>query len=80
MFYIHFKVYRQRYSLSYIEIYKVKTDVMNIISLKDQDIIKDLDKVFNPNNLWIDRNNGSFNTKMCLIKDQAAGLYSFANS
>ena len=35
------------------------------------------EKVFNPKQMFISRNNGDFNRKMNLIKDEAIGLHAF---
>lgn len=55
-------------------------DVLNIISLKTNELKKSFDQVFNPHkSLVIDRNTGRFNNKFSLIKDQLIGLYQFCN-
>lgn len=55
-------------------------DVLNIISLKTNELKKAFDTVFNPHkSLIIDRNTGRFNSKHSLIKDQLIGLYQFCN-
>lgn len=51
-------------------------DVLYIISLKDQKMVKSFE-IFNPRNMMIDRNNFTFNTRMSLIKDQSIGIYTF---
>ena len=52
-------------------------DVMNIISIKTNEFRDYYNKLFNPRLMMIDRNDGKFNRKMNLIKDQMIGLYSF---
>jgi DNA-directed RNA polymerase beta' subunit len=52
-------------------------DVINIISIKTQEFTNHYNKIFNPRVMMIDRDNGKFNRKMGLIKDQMIGLYSF---
>lgn len=52
-------------------------DVMNIISIKTKEFRDHYNKLFNPKMMLIDRNDGKFNRKMNLIKDQMIGLYSF---
>ena len=52
-------------------------DVLNIISIKDREIAEKLDQVFNPRVMMISRNNGAFNRKLNLIKDQMIGLHAF---
>lgn len=55
-------------------------DILNIGSFKSQDFSKAFAKSFNPRlNMFIDRNNGSFNNDMNLHKDQMIGLYDFCN-
>lgn len=55
-------------------------DVLNVVSLKTEEIAKAFNKVFNPKtNLFISRNNGNFNNDMNLYKDQLIGLYEFNN-
>lgn len=55
-------------------------DVLNIISLKSNELKKAFDDIFNPHkSLIIDRNTGRFNSKHSLIKDQLIGLYQFCN-
>jgi len=50
---------------------------MNIISIKTNEFRDYYNKLFNPRLMMIDRNDGKFNRKMNLIKDQMIGLYSF---
>ena len=52
-------------------------DVMNIISIKTKEFRDHYNKLFNPKSMMIDRNDGKFNRKMNLIKDQMIGIYSF---
>lgn len=52
-------------------------DVMNVISIKTNEFRDYYNKLFNPRLMMIDRNDGKFNRKMNLIKDQMIGLYSF---
>jgi hypothetical protein len=54
-------------------------DVLNIVSIKDQKLAQTYDKIFNPRHMMIDKNDGNFNRKMNLIKDQLIGLYAFCN-
>lgn len=54
-------------------------DVVALIALKDKEIIDKFDPVFNPVFMFVDRNNGRFNRKLSLIKDQLIGLYAFCN-
>lgn len=59
--------------------HKVDGDVLNIISIKDPKMAQQYDAIFNPRVMMIDRNNGLFNRRMNLIKDQLIGLYAFCN-
>lgn len=52
-------------------------DVLNLISIKDRKIAESLDQIFNPRHMMISRNNGKFNRKMSLIKDETIGLHAF---
>ena len=52
-------------------------DVLNIISLKTQEFVNHYNNILNPKGMMIDRNDGRFNRKMNLIKDQMIGLFSF---
>lgn len=54
-------------------------DVIALISLKDQAVVEALEPVFNPKFMIIDKNNGRFNRRLALIKDQMIGLYAFCN-
>ena len=55
-------------------------DVLNIISLKITSMANEFYKKMNPrNNLFIDRNDGSYNSAAGIFKDQILGLYAFAN-
>jgi hypothetical protein len=54
-------------------------DVLNIVSIKDQKMAQVYDRIFNPRHMMIDKNDGKFNRKMNLIKDQMIGLYAFCN-
>lgn len=53
-------------------------DVMNMVCIKDRKTAKKLE-VFDPINLCVDKNNGKFNRKMNLVKDQLIGLCSFCS-
>ena len=55
-------------------------DVLNIVSIKDRKLAETFDRIFNPRHMMIDKNDGNFNRKMNLIKDQLIGLYAFCNS
>jgi hypothetical protein len=58
----------------------VDGDVLNIISLKVTSLADKYYKKLNPrNNLFIDRNDGMYNSEAGLFKDQIIGLYSFCN-
>ena len=52
-------------------------DVMNIISIKSREFVNHYKNIFDPRMMLIDRNNGKFNRKLSLIKDQMIGLYAF---
>ena len=52
-------------------------DVLNLISIKDRKMANEFDSVFNPRIMMISRNNGDFNRKMQLIKDELIGLHAF---
>ena len=53
-------------------------DVVNIESLKTEELKKEFNKVMNPHNgFLIDRNSGLFNTDFSLIKDQLICLHQF---
>lgn len=54
-------------------------DVLNIVSIKDRKMAEVYDRIFNPRHMMIDKNDGNFNRKMNLIKDQLIGLYAFCN-
>ena len=55
-------------------------DVLNINSLKIDSIRKEYYEKLNPmDNIFIDRNDGKYSLDASLIKDQAIGLYTFAN-
>ena len=55
-------------------------DVLNIISLKVTSMSKTYYRKLNPrSNIFIDRNDGSYNSEAGLFKDQILGLYSFCN-
>ena len=55
-------------------------DVLNVVSLKTQDVSKAFNKIFNPKySMFISRNDGNFNSEMNLFKDQLIGLYEFNN-
>ena len=55
-------------------------DILNVVSLKTEELAKSFNKAFNPKyNLFISRNNGLFNSDMNLFKDQLIGLYEFNN-
>lgn len=55
-------------------------DILNVVSLKSDDLAKAFNRTFNPKfNLFISRNNGLFNNEMNLFKDQLIGLYEFNN-
>jgi len=49
-------------------------DVLNIISLKDNETKELMKEVFSPVNLIIDANNGNFNESLNLERDQVLGL------
>jgi DNA-directed RNA polymerase beta' subunit len=49
-------------------------DVLNIISIKDNETRKICKEVFSPINLIIDSNDGNFNTALNLERDQVLGL------
>lgn len=55
-------------------------DVLNIVSIKDRKMAEVYDRIFNPRHMMIDKNDGRFNRKMNLVKDQLIGLYAFCNS
>lgn len=55
---------------------KFDIQVLNIISVKDAEIIERL-HVFDPVNMLIDRTTGKFNGLMNLIKDQVVALNQF---
>ena len=52
-------------------------DVLNIISLKSREFVEYYNRIYSPIRMMIDRNDGYFNRKMNLIKDQMIGLYAF---
>lgn len=55
-------------------------DVLNINSIKIDSIKDEYYEQLNPmNNIFISRNDGKYNMDASLIKDQAIGLYCFAN-
>lgn len=55
-------------------------DILNIVSLKTKEMVKDFDKTFNPRkSMFISRNDGLFNNDFNLLKDEAIGLYEFNN-
>ena len=55
-------------------------DVLNIISLKIDSVKEEYYEKLNPmNNIFISRNDGKYNMDASLLKDQAIGLYCFAN-
>ena len=63
-----------------IDILVVDGDVLNIISLKIDSIKDEYYEKLNPmNNIFISRNDGKYNMDASLLKDQAIGLYCFAN-
>jgi DNA-directed RNA polymerase subunit beta' len=51
-------------------------DVLNIVSIKDNEMKKIFKEVFSPVNLIIDSNDGSFNQALNLERDQVLGLNS----
>jgi len=52
-------------------------DVLNYIAIPETELADELETMFNPRMMMIDRNNGEFNEKLSLIKDQMIGLYTF---
>lgn len=54
-------------------------DVINIISIKERSMAEIYENIFNPEYMFIDNNDGKFNRRLGLIKDQTIGLYSFCN-
>ncbi len=55
-------------------------DILNIVSIKFQDMKAEYDKNFNPKrSLIISRNDGYFNDNFNLLKDEIIGLYQFNN-
>lgn len=52
---------------------------LNIISLKDPKQAEALNEVFNPKVMIIDKNDGLFNRRMNLIKDEIIGLSHFCS-
>jgi len=52
-------------------------DVLNDNALPETKVADIFEKTFNPRMMIIDRNNGKFNGKMGLIKDQMIGFYKF---
>ena len=58
----------------------VDGDVLNINSLKIDSVKDEYYEKLNPmNNIFISRNDGKYNMDASLLKDQAIGLYCFAN-
>lgn len=55
------------------------TDVFNIVSLKDQEMMDAFDKTYNPRNNIISHDDGRVDRRLMLIKDQMVGLYLFNN-
>ncbi len=53
-------------------------DVLNLISIKDKKMAASLDRVFSLRQMAISRNDGRFNRKTNLIKDEMIGLHAFA--
>ncbi len=54
-------------------------DVLNIVAIVDYKIMERFDELYNPKYLMISKNDGKFNRRMSLIKDQMIGLYAFNN-
>ena len=55
-------------------------DILNIVSLKFGEVSKVFDEKFNPRkNMFVSRNDGTFNDNRNLLKDQMIGLYQFNN-
>lgn len=53
-------------------------DVLNIISLKITSMAENYYRKLNPrSNIFVDRNDGSYNMEAGLFKDQILGLFSF---
>ena len=52
-------------------------DVLNLISIKDRKMAENFERVFSPKLMMISRDNGAFNRKFSLIKDEAIGLHAF---
>lgn len=52
-------------------------DVLNLVSVKDRKMAREFDKTFNPRIMMVSRNNGEFNRKMNLLKDELIGLHTF---
>lgn len=68
-------LYCKRYSDS-----NVDGDVLNINALKIDSVKEEYYEKLNPmNNIFIDRNDGKYSLDASLLKDQAIGLYTFAN-
>ena len=53
--------------------------LLNIVSIKNQEASKELNKVFNPKKMYISRNDGLFNNEFNLVKDEIIGLYQWNN-
>ncbi len=54
-------------------------DILNIISLKTEKMIKDFENNDPTNSMYISNNDGLFNPDFNLIKDQIISLYQFNN-
>ena len=54
-------------------------DVVNIIMIPDREMTEAFSLIFDPRHMIIDRNDGKFNRKMNLKKDQMIGIYAFNN-
>ena len=55
-------------------------DILNLVSLKIDQLKKEFDRNFNPKkSLIISRNDGYFNDNFNLLKDEIIGLYQFNN-
>ena len=55
-------------------------DTLNIIPLFDNEMKKVFSGTFSPNSLMINSNDGKFNFKLNIERDQALGIYTFNNS